>query len=74
MFALRAKRSQYLQTLGHAPVSGVGFIANGEDTGWEYTSHGHASAGDHLLVISAATRERESRWAAVQLANKEEEL
>lgn len=72
MFALRAKRSQYVQALRHAPESGAGFIPNGDDIGWEYKSHGHAAAGDRLLAISAARRERESRWAARQLTDRGE--
>jgi hypothetical protein len=69
MFALRAKRSEYLQSLGRERQTAIGFVPPTERADWEYKSHGHASTGEHLLAISAAMREKESRWAARQLAD-----
>lgn len=76
MFALRAKRSEYLQALGQARQARqaeLGFIPSNEDAEWEYMSNGHASAGDHFLAVSAALQEKESRWAARQLADRADE-
>ena len=67
MFALRTKRSRYLQS--HFRESGIEFVPNPEDTVWEYAAYGHASAGEHLLAISAAVREKDARWAARQLVD-----
>ena len=60
MGALRARRA--------AHVTG-GETTNADDAEWLFRDAGLRTGGERLLAISAALAERESRWAARQLAD-----
>lgn len=60
MGALRARRAAHV-TGGEATIV--------DDPEWSFRDVGHRTSGERLLAISAATAERESRWAARQLAD-----
>lgn len=84
MGALRAHRAAYQdqhneRTQTEDPNQTTDFQETSEsettttdDAAWVFKKSGHATAGDHLLAISAAIRERESRWAARQLVDATE--
>lgn len=76
---ITTKSRQYSTTMTALPATRAAYQRSRSDvhhddegTEWEYAAHGHKTAGDHLLTITAALRERESHWAAKQLVDHAE--
>jgi hypothetical protein len=72
MGALRAIRAQFQKLHTRVPsqeqrAGGGQSAERPELPEWEYAAHGHRNLGERFLVVSAALRIRESRWAARQL-------